>query len=63
MSRLGTLPYGGAFLWTFAENERAIRFYERHGFSADGEEKVNIQASARTVRFRRATGSATIGGP
>ncbi len=63
MERLGTLPYRGAFLWTFAENERAIRFYRRHGWTADGEEKMNPQAGARTVRFRRPTGSATIGGP
>lgn len=60
MERLTGLSYGGAFLWTFAENERAIRFYRRHGWEADGEEKVNPQAGARTIRFRRAIGSATI---
>lgn len=30
-----------AYLWTMTENPRAIRFYEKHGFAADGYEKVS----------------------
>ena len=31
------LPGGrSAYLWVFAENHRALRFYERNGFRADG---------------------------
>jgi GNAT superfamily N-acetyltransferase len=58
VDRLAELPYRGAFLWTFAENERAIRFYTRHGWEPDGAENLNALADARTVRFRRITESA-----
>lgn len=60
MERVAALGYEGAFLWTFADNERAIRFYRRHGWEPDGEEKESAQAGARTVRFRRRVESATM---
>ena len=28
------------YLWTLQKNEKAIRFYERHGFKATGEKKL-----------------------
>jgi ribosomal protein S18 acetylase RimI-like enzyme len=53
LDRLAELPYDGAFLWTFKENDRAIGFYERHGWRRDGAEKVHPRAQAVAVRFRR----------
>ena len=31
--------YGKTVVWALKENEPAIRFYERYGFSRDGAEK------------------------
>lgn len=44
-----------ATLWSFVDNERANRFYERHGFTRDGAERTE-EAWARIpeVRYRRA---------
>jgi GNAT superfamily N-acetyltransferase len=53
LERLAELGYVRAFLWTFAENERTISFYERHGWSRDGEEKVHERAQAVAVRLQR----------
>jgi ribosomal protein S18 acetylase RimI-like enzyme len=53
LERLAELGYERVFLWTFAENERAIAFYERHGWSRDGEEKVHERAQAVAVRLQR----------
>ena len=33
---LAALPDGTVRLWVLADNHRARRFYERHGFAADG---------------------------
>lgn len=30
------LPHGHGYLWVFQANHRAVRFYERNGFAADG---------------------------
>ena len=61
MDRLSKLPYDEVFLWTFKENASAIAFYERHGWRADGDEKVHPRSQAVAVRFRRrAPASASI---
>ena len=43
-----------ATVWSFADNERANRFYERHGFARDGTERTE-EAWARIpeIRYRR----------
>ncbi|HSD25422.1 MAG TPA: GNAT family N-acetyltransferase [Solirubrobacterales bacterium] len=60
MDRLSQLPYDEVFLWTFKENGPAIAFYERHGWRADGNEKVHPRSQAVAIRLRRPTGSATV---
>lgn len=42
-------------LWVLAENERARRFYQRHGFSADGVERLDDFSGSGLleVRLRR----------
>ena len=39
------------FLWAFMENKRARRFYEKHGFQWDGEERVSEFDGALEVRY------------
>ena len=39
------------FLWTFKENKRARRFYEKHGFHWDGSERVSEFDGALEVRY------------
>ena len=40
------------YLWAFAENKKALRFYERVGFHLDGEEKeIVLGTPARGVRL------------
>jgi GNAT superfamily N-acetyltransferase len=68
MDRLSELPYGEVILWTFKENVPAIAFYERHGWKADGEQKIHPRTEAAAIRFRRSTrsggpGSVTMPGP
>jgi GNAT superfamily N-acetyltransferase len=53
LERLAGLPYTEAMLWTFRENERAIGFYERHGWRLDGAEKVHPRSGEPAVRMRR----------
>lgn len=53
---LGSLPAGTEVtLWVLAHNERAQRFYRRHGFSADGIERIEEFGGAPLleVRYRR----------
>ena len=38
-------------LWTLKENRQAIRFYEKCGFAADGQEQVNVRINAREIRM------------
>ena len=40
-----------ACLWAFAENKRARRFYEKHGFHWDGTERVSEFDRALEVRY------------
>jgi ribosomal protein S18 acetylase RimI-like enzyme len=53
LERLAGLPYPEAVLWTFKENDRAIAFYERHGWRADGAEKIHPRTGEPAVRYRR----------
>jgi GNAT superfamily N-acetyltransferase len=53
IDRLAGLPYREAVLWTFKENDRAIAFYERHGWRPDGAEKIHPRTGEPAVRFRR----------
>ena len=53
LERLAQLPYREAILWTFEENERAVAFYERHGWRADGEEKIHQRSGEPAIRMRR----------
>ena len=52
LARLSRLGYAEAILWTFKENERAIGFYERHGWRPDGAEKMHERSGAAAVRYR-----------
>ena len=61
LERLESLPYREAVLWTFKENDRAIRFYERHGWRADGSEKIHARSGEPAARYRRRIRDA--GGP
>jgi RimJ/RimL family protein N-acetyltransferase len=46
--------YSEATVWSFADNERANRFYERHGFTRDGAERAEeVWANILEVRYRR----------
>jgi GNAT superfamily N-acetyltransferase len=54
LERLAGLPYEDAVLWTFKENDRAIAFYERHGWRPDGAEKIHPRTGEPAVRYRRA---------
>jgi GNAT superfamily N-acetyltransferase len=52
---LATMGFAEATLWSFADNQRANAFYERHGFSRDGSEKhEEVWAGLLEVRYRRA---------
>jgi GNAT superfamily N-acetyltransferase len=53
LERLAELGYAEFYLWTFAENQRAIAFYERHGWSLDGARKIHPRTQAPAVRLRR----------
>jgi GNAT superfamily N-acetyltransferase len=53
LERLADLPYTEAILWTFEENERAVAFYERHGWKADGGEKIHTRSGEPAIRMRR----------
>jgi GNAT superfamily N-acetyltransferase len=46
--------YSEATVWSFADNERANRFYEHHGFTRDGAERAEeVWANILEVRYRR----------
>jgi GNAT superfamily N-acetyltransferase len=53
LDRLASLPYTEAVLWTFEENKRAVGFYERHGWKADGAEKIHQRSGEPAIRMRR----------
>ncbi len=43
--------YPQVCLWVLKENRRAIRFYEKCGFRADGEEMVSAAVDAEEIRM------------
>lgn len=45
--------HAGAYLWVLAGNERATRFYERHGWRGDGGTKVDDGRPGLVLRERR----------
>jgi GNAT superfamily N-acetyltransferase len=49
--------YAQLSLWTFAENERARSFYQRHGWAPDGSEKLHPFANANAIRLQKRVGS------
>jgi ribosomal protein S18 acetylase RimI-like enzyme len=55
METLAAVGYTRASLWVLEGNARAIRFYERHGWSADGAIKDDVRDDAvlREARMRR----------
>lgn len=53
LDEVAALGYGRLLLWTFAGNDRAIRFYERHGFAADGAERRLVGTGTPTLRMSR----------
>jgi ribosomal protein S18 acetylase RimI-like enzyme len=54
LTELAREGYQAATLWSFAHNDRANGFYERHGFVRDGaEQRREFSAGALEVRYRR----------
>ena len=51
MEALKQIGNQSVFLWAFKENTRARRFYEKHGFRADGSERVSEFDGAIEVRY------------
>ena len=54
LDQIGDRP---AFLWAFAENARARRFYEKNGFHWDGTQRVSEFDGAMEVRYTNAKGN------
>ena len=50
LRQIGNCP---VYLWAFKENTRARRFYEKHGFSWDGAQRVSEFDGVLEVRYRR----------
>ena len=45
--------HGANHLWALEKNEKAIRFYERHGFTPTGEKKLEDDTTEYLVLLRR----------
>ena len=43
------------YLWTLQKNEKAIRFYERHGFKATGEKKLEDGTTEYLILMKKYT--------
>ena len=55
LADLGVRGYSFATVWSFADNERANRFYEESGFERDGgERREPVWADILELRYRRA---------
>ena len=54
-SRLKNQQYSRVVLWVLAENDRAIRFYDRNGFVPDGKERTEELGGKELVEIRMAT--------
>lgn len=57
ISRAAERGFEEMFLWTFEANNRAIAFYESHGFRRDGAKRPFVPLDIPTVRLRRALAS------
>jgi predicted acetyltransferase len=53
LAELRRLGYQEVMLWVFEANNRARKFYERHGFSTDGAVKDSGFRNVKEVRYRR----------
>jgi ribosomal protein S18 acetylase RimI-like enzyme len=54
LADLAERGYAEATVWSFAANDRANAFYERHGFTRDGaERREESWADILEVRYRR----------
>jgi predicted acetyltransferase len=53
LAELRRQGYHEVLLWVFEQNARARKFYERHGFVADGAVKDSGLNNAQEVRYRR----------
>lgn len=62
LARLEEHGYTEVVLWVFKENRAARRFYNRHGFKADGSERFHPVAEAQAIRMQRAVGRFPGGG-
>lgn len=60
---LSALGHAGAVLWVVTSNARARRLYERHGWHADGAERVEDVAGAQVPELRYRTATAAAGVP
>jgi len=63
VTALADLGHDSAMLWVVDANERARRFYERHGWTAEGIEKVDtvLGAMVTEVRYRRSLSQPSAG--
>lgn len=52
ISELKQQGFKRVMLWVFKENTRARQFYEKQGFTADGEVKDSGLSNAEEVRYR-----------
>ena len=50
---LSDADFQSAYLWVLFGNTRAISFYDRHGWTADGEEKVGNAGGAKGLHEQR----------
>ena len=48
LRRLSAAGYPGCFLYVLRENDRAQRFYEKHGFTWDGH-SLNVNLASDTT--------------
>jgi ribosomal protein S18 acetylase RimI-like enzyme len=53
LAELRRQGYHEVVLWVFEANDRARKFYERHGFTIDGAVKDSGFAGTQEVRYRR----------
>lgn len=51
LSQMKETGQKSVFLWAFKENKRARRFYEKHGFTVDGTERISEFDDAVEVRY------------
>lgn len=50
-----TKEHNADHLWALQKNEKAIRFYERHGFNATGEKKLEDGTTEYLILMKKKT--------